>query len=264
MSHTTCYYFSSTYCSYRAHKQSPSNNMILAATVTIEAPRSGASTPQRSTAKVDSAAVLAADVRTVCKRLRQEMDEDDSFELSLTTKQMRLRINSDEESASMSVDSNNDMSVEGSICEDATNTTNMEVDSPDDVPMTHKVEFLTNHGLNGSYWQTDNIHTSDHQCADLLGIEIEVRTYFLRSKRKRRNNSSLRMPPVGEMGAIFKGGNVICMDTDNDFEGDFTHRSFLNLISDSDEDSDNGESSIMSDLVDLSANSNYFNFNVVV
>ena len=262
------------------------------ATATIEAPRSGASIPRRSTAKVDSAAVPAADVRTVGKRLRHEMDDDDSFELSPTTKQMRLRLNSDEESASMSVDSNDDMSVEGSIGEDATNTTHMEVDSPrpekrkrgdehrtssitetsgpstrrkkrgvmletdpmvvDDVPMTHEVEFLTNDGLNGPYWQIDDLDTSDHQCADLSGIEIEVRPYFLRSKRKRSKNSSSRMPPVGEMGAIFKGGDVICMDTDDDFEDDFTHRSFLDLISDSDEDSDDGESSIMSDLTENS------------
>ena len=203
-------------------------------------------------------------------------------------------LNSDEESASMSVDSNDDMSVEGSIGEDATNTTHMEVDSPrpekrkrgdehitssttetsgpstrrkkrgvmletdpmvvDDVPMTHEVEFLTNDGLNGPYWQIDDLDTSDHQCADLSGIEIEVRPYFLRSKRKRSKNSSSRMPPVGEMGAIFKGGDVICMDTDDDFEGDFTHRSFLDLISDldSDEDSDDGESSVMSDVTDNS------------
>ena len=49
----------------------------------------------------------------------------------------------------------------------------------DDVSMTHKVEFLTNHGLNRPFWLTDDIYTSDHQCADLSGIEIEVRPYFL-------------------------------------------------------------------------------------
>ena len=69
---------------------------------------------------MDGAAAPVADVRTVCKQLRHEMDEDDSFELSLTTKQMRLRLNSEKENASISVNSNVDMSVEDSISEDAT------------------------------------------------------------------------------------------------------------------------------------------------
>ena len=119
----------------------------------------------------------------------------------------------------------------------------------DDVSMTYEVELLTNHGLNRPYWWTGELYTSDHQCADLLGIEIEVRQYFLRSKRKTNSDSSSNMPPKGEIGASFNDGDVICMDTGGGFEGGLTHLSFLDPISDSDEDSDDNDS-VMSDFTD--------------
>ena len=110
------------------------------------------------------------------------------FELGPTTKRSRLGRSTDEDSTSMS--------VKGNTCEEDTEATLMEVDSPrvekrkrascqsspstteaslcpssrrkkrgvliavdpmmvDGVSMSHEVDFLTNGGLNGPYWQVD-------------------------------------------------------------------------------------------------------------
>ena len=146
---------------------------------------------------------------------------DNSLELGSTTKRTRLGHSTDKERTSMSVESN--------TCEEATETTLMEVDSPrvekrkrdsyqlspsttdaslcpssrrkkrgvviavdpmmvDDVSMSHEVDFLTNDGLNGPYWQVDI--SADNRCGDMSGIEIDARHYDSRSVRKRSGDAS--------------------------------------------------------------------------
>ena len=53
----------------------------------------------------------------------------------------------------------------------------------DDVSMSHEVDILTHHDLNGLYWQVDI--SADNRCGDMSGIEIDARRYVTCSLRKR-------------------------------------------------------------------------------
>ena len=80
---------------------------------------------------VSATVPMAVVSRSVSKRHHREMDRDNnSFELGLTTRRARLEHSTEEESVSVSVGSNELMSVNDSIDEKATEATLMEVETP--------------------------------------------------------------------------------------------------------------------------------------
>ena len=239
------------------------------ATATIGASSSGAQ--RRSTERVDSAAMPGPMVRTLKKRAWSESDDFDSqVYLGLTTKRAKYA-STDEES--VSVQSNDNMSVGGSTGDDAS-LTSMEVDearvdkrkrrgkgspssrrkkrgieiavehmSVDDISMhivCREVEALTNNGLNGPYWLLDA--ASDNRCGDLSGLEIEVQPYA-RSMRRRRRNDSSRMPPAANSDFAI-GDEDTMMDVDPVSDDNSSRGEF------SDDDDD------LSVMSDLTTNSN--------
>ena len=251
--------------------------MIATATATATIGASSSGAQRRSTERVDSAAMPGPMVRALNKRAWSELEDDvfdDNLQLYLgpTTKRAKYASTADEESAVVSVHSNDDMSVGGSTGDGASQT-GMDIDearlnkrkrsgngnpscrrkkrgvviavepmSVDDVSMcmvSREVEALTNDGLNGPYWLMDEAF--DHRCGDMSGLEIEVQS-CARSMRRRRRNDLSRMPPAAN--SDFANGDEDAMMEIDSLSGDDSSRG---EISDFDDDL-----SVMSDLTDRS------------
>ena len=129
----------------------------------------------------------------------------------------------------------------------------------DDVSLPHEVDFLTNHSLNGPYWNT--YISSDNRCGDMSGIDINVQRCVTRSMRKRSGDaSSTTSATIDDSDFIDEDGDLM-MDEMDGIRGDdrVTQRlpnpSALNS-SDEEGKSDYDDDDDLSVMSDITVNSN--------
>ena len=129
----------------------------------------------------------------------------------------------------------------------------------DDVSLPHEVDFLTNHSLNGPYWNT--YISSDNRCGDMSGIDINVQRCVTRSMRKRSGDaSSTTSATIDDSDFIDEDGDLM-MDEMDGIRGDdrVTQRlpnpSALNS-SDEEGKSDYDDDDDLSFMSDITVNSN--------
>lgn len=128
----------------------------------------------------------------------------------------------------------------------------------DDVSMSHEVDFLTNDGLNGPYWQVDI--SADNRCGDMSGIEIDAHRYVTRSVRKRSGDASSGTYETVDSAIMDEDGDVM-MDEIDGSRADYpvTQRvSTPSALDSSDDEGMSDDDDDLSVMSDITANSNVY------
>lgn len=128
----------------------------------------------------------------------------------------------------------------------------------DDVSMSHEVDFLTNDGLNGPYWQVDI--SADNRCGDMSGIEIDAHRYVTRSVRKRSGDASSGTYETVDSAIMDEDGDVM-MDEMDGIRADYpvTQRvSTPSALDSSDDEGMSDDDDDLSVMSDITANSNVY------